>query len=86
MVCRESGIICSINPTNAITFCNQFIEMISGINDPPLHNYGKIVMVVTTSEGLTKREIDRHRWTHLLPMWNMSRDGFEELYNQDTRR
>jgi hypothetical protein len=31
---------------------------------------------------LSRREIGRHRWASLMPMWNMSREGFEELYRQ----
>jgi hypothetical protein len=41
-----------------------------------------MVVIVATSEGLSRREIGRHRWAELKPMWNMSREGFEELYRQ----
>jgi len=48
----------------------------------PLYDYERMVVIVATSEGVTRREIGRHRWAELKPMWNMSREGFEELYKQ----
>ena len=48
----------------------------------PLYSYENIVVLVATSEGVSRREIGRHRWADLMPMWNMSREGFEELYEQ----
>ncbi|MEM0464168.1 MAG: ATP-binding protein [Pyrobaculum sp.] len=37
---------------------------------------------MATSEGITMREIGRHRWADLTPMWNMPKDGFKQLYDQ----
>ena len=48
----------------------------------PLYSYENIVVLVATSEGVSRREIGRHRWADLMPMWNMSREGFEQLYEQ----
>ena len=48
----------------------------------PLYDYENMVVIVATSEGVSRREIGRHRWADLTPMWNMSREGFEELYRQ----
>ncbi|MCC5998699.1 MAG: ATP-binding protein, partial [Thermofilum sp.] len=48
----------------------------------PLYDYEKMVVIVATSEGVSRREIGRHRWAKLMPMWNMPREGFEELYEQ----
>ncbi|AJB42352.1 MAG: ATP-binding protein [Candidatus Korarchaeum sp.] len=39
--------------------------------------------VATTSEGLTRSEIGRHRWAYIAPLWNLSREGFMELYEQE---
>jgi len=36
--------------------------------------------LITTSEGLSRWRIGRHRWAWLMPMWNMSKEGFKELY------
>jgi len=51
----------------------------------PIESYENIVAIVATSEGLSKREIGRHRWGWLTPMWNMSKKGFEELYERLSR-
>jgi hypothetical protein len=48
----------------------------------PLHDYEKMVVLVATSKGVSRREIGRHRWADLMPMWNMGREGFEQLYEQ----
>ena len=48
----------------------------------PLYDYERMVVIVATSEGVTRREIGRHRWAELKPMWNMPKKGFEELYEQ----
>jgi energy-coupling factor transporter ATP-binding protein EcfA2 len=48
----------------------------------PLYSYERMVVIVATSEGLSRREIGRHLWAEILPMWNMGREGFEELYEQ----
>jgi energy-coupling factor transporter ATP-binding protein EcfA2 len=48
----------------------------------PLYDYEKMVVIVATSEGVSRREIGRHRWAKLMSMWNMPREGFEELYEQ----
>jgi energy-coupling factor transporter ATP-binding protein EcfA2 len=64
---------------------NQAAAYVKGLLNTiehPLYDYENIVVLVATSEGVTRREIGRHRWASLMPMWNMSREGFEELYKQ----
>ncbi len=51
------------------------------IEYPPA-SYERVIAAVATSEGVSRREIGRHRWADLLPMWNMPRDGFRQLYDQ----
>lgn len=48
----------------------------------PSVKYERIVVVAATSEGVTRREIGRHEWATLMPMWNMPREGFRQLYDQ----
>jgi len=55
--------------------------MLSVIEHPP-GEYERIVAVAATSEGATRREIGRHAWASQYPMWNMARDGFNQLYEQ----
>jgi len=64
---------------------NQAAAYVKGLLNTiehPIYDYENIVVLVATSEGVTRREIGRHRWADLTPMWNMSREGFEELYEQ----
>ncbi|MFP3485588.1 MAG: ATP-binding protein [Vulcanisaeta sp.] len=55
--------------------------MLELIEHPPEH-YEKIVAIAATSEGLSRSEIGRHRWSIIMPMWNMPREGFEQLYER----
>jgi len=56
-------------------------ELLNLIEYPPA-DYEKIIAIVTTSEGVTRERIGRHRWADIMPMWNMSRRGFAELYEE----
>jgi len=55
--------------------------MLELIEHPPEH-YEKIVAIAATSEGLSREEIGRHRWSIIMPMWNMPKEGFEQLYEE----
>jgi KaiC/GvpD/RAD55 family RecA-like ATPase len=55
--------------------------MLELIEHPPEH-YEKIVILIATSEGLSRSEIGHHRWAHIMPMWNMPREGFQQLYEK----
>ena len=59
-----------------------YVKGLLNMIEHPLYSYENIVVLVATSEGVTRREIGRHRWADLMPMWNMSREGFEQLYEQ----
>jgi hypothetical protein len=48
----------------------------------PVYRYEKIVVLVATSEGVSREEIGRHRWADIMPMWNMPREGFHQLYEK----
>jgi len=48
----------------------------------PEESYERIVAIAATSEGLSRYEIGRHLWAWIRPMWNMPREGFEELYEK----
>jgi len=51
------------------------------IEYPPA-NYESLVVIAATSEGFSRREIGKHMWASLKAMWNMPREGFEELYRR----
>jgi len=55
--------------------------MLEVIEYPP-EGCERVVAIAATSEGLSRAEIGRHRWALLRPMWNMSKKGFEELYEK----
>jgi hypothetical protein len=55
--------------------------MLEVIEHPP-GSYEKVVAIAATSEGFSRWEIGRHRWATIRPMWNMSKKGFEELYEK----
>jgi energy-coupling factor transporter ATP-binding protein EcfA2 len=59
-----------------------YVKSLLNLIEYPPKSYERIVAIVTTSEGMTRKEIGRHRWASLRPMWNMSRKGFEELYEK----
>jgi energy-coupling factor transporter ATP-binding protein EcfA2 len=58
----------------------MYVKALLGLTEYPPEGYERIVAIAATSEGLSRREIGRHRWAELRGMWNMSRRGFEELY------
>ncbi|MEM1610750.1 MAG: ATP-binding protein [Sulfolobales archaeon] len=59
-----------------------YVKGLLGLIEYPPRSYDRIVAVVATSEGVSRREIGRHRWADILPIWNMSREGFKQLYDQ----
>ena len=67
-----------IGSHNAVLFVKGLLELI----EHPFEKYEKIVAIAATSEGFSRREIGRHRWANLMPMWNMSERCFRELYEK----
>jgi energy-coupling factor transporter ATP-binding protein EcfA2 len=59
-----------------------YVKGLLNMIEHPFYNYEKMVVLVATSEGLTRYEIGRHRWADILPMWNMNKEGFEQLYQK----
>ncbi len=41
-----------------------------------------VCIVLTTSEGVSKRILSRHTYVHIYMIWNLPRKGFEELVQQ----
>ncbi len=58
----------------------QIVKTFLNMIEWPSIDYEKIVVLVTSSEGITRERIGRHRWAEMSIMWNMSRDGFRKLY------
>ena len=59
-----------------------YVKSLLNLIEYPPQDYEKIVVIAATSEGVSRREIGRHRWAEIMPIWNMSRRGFEELYEK----
>ena len=60
----------------------RYVKALLGLVEYPPEGYERIVTIAATSEGVTRREIGRHRWAELTAMWNMDRRGFRELYEK----
>jgi len=67
-----------IGVQNAAAYVKGLLNMI----EHPLYDYENIVAIVATSEGVSRREIARHLWANLMPIWNMPKNGFQELYEK----
>ena len=59
-----------------------YVKSLLNLIEYPPRSYERMVIIVATNEGVTRRKIGRHGWASLRPMWNMSRKGFEELYEK----
>ncbi|MEM1610719.1 MAG: ATP-binding protein [Sulfolobales archaeon] len=59
-----------------------YVKGLLGLIEYPPASYERVITVAATSEGVSRREIGRHRWADLRPIWNMSKEGFKQLYDQ----
>jgi hypothetical protein len=60
----------------------MYVKALLSLVEYPPEGCEKIVAIATTSEGLSRREIGRHLWAWIKPIWNMSQKGFEEIYEK----
>ena len=61
---------------------SSYVKSALNLIEYPEAGYERIVVVIATSEGVSRGEIGRHAWSYTYAIWNMPRDGFEELYSQ----
>ncbi|MFZ8806756.1 MAG: ATP-binding protein [Pyrobaculum sp.] len=59
-----------------------YVKGLLNMIEHPVYRYENIVVLVATSEGVSRSEIGRHRWADIMPMWNMPREGFKQLYEK----
>ena len=59
-----------------------YVKSLLNLIEYPPGDYEKIVAIAATSEGLSRSEIGRHRWSIIMPMWNIPREGFRQLYEE----
>jgi len=57
-----------------------YTKILLNLIEYPSGDYEKIVVLVSSSEGVTRERIGRHRWADFYMLWNMSREGFKQLY------
>jgi GTPase SAR1 family protein len=65
-----------------LRYAAAYVKGLLNMIEYPQYSYERMVVIMATSEEVSKAEIGRHRWADLMPMWNMSREGFEQLYRQ----
>ncbi|ABO07900.1 ATP-binding protein [Pyrobaculum calidifontis] len=58
-----------------------YVKALLNLIEWPPAEYDKIVVLVASSEGITRERVGRHRWATIKVMWNMSKDGFRQLYD-----
>ncbi len=58
-----------------------YVKALLNLIEYPPADYDKVVVLVASSEGVTRERVGRHRWAAMRIMWNMPRDGFAQLYN-----
>jgi len=63
----------------------MYTKMLLNIIEYPPEPYERMVVIATTSEGVSRARIGRHRWAEMTPMWNMPKRGFGELYEKIPR-
>jgi hypothetical protein len=59
-----------------------YVKGLLNMIEHPVYSYENIVVLVATSEGVSRREIGRHFWAELRPMWNMPKEGLQQLYDK----
>jgi len=57
-----------------------YVKTLLNLIEWPPAEYERIVVLVASSEGVTRTRIGRHNWATFRILWNMSREGFRELY------
>ena len=62
----------------------KYVKMLLNLIEYPPGEYEKIVVLVASSEGVTRERVGRHNWAAFRLLWNMNREGFRELYNAIT--
>ena len=59
-----------------------YIKALLNLMEHPPAEYESIFVLVTSSEGVTRTRIGRHRWAKIMLLWNLTREGLRELYDQ----
>ncbi len=60
----------------------SFAKSLLDLIEYPPGEYERIVVLVASSEGLSRERLARHAWVEARWLWNMSRGGFRALYGR----
>jgi len=60
----------------------SFVKSLLDLIEYPPGDYERIVVVVASSEGLSRERLARHSWVSPRMMWNMGVEGFRALYER----
>ncbi len=60
----------------------SYVKSALNLIEYPDSSYERILVIIASSEGASRRELGRHMWSYTYMVWNMSRRGFAELYDQ----
>jgi len=59
-----------------------YVKRLLNFVEYPPEGLEKAVIIVGSSEGVTRTRVGRHSWADIYLVWNMSKEGFRELYDQ----
>jgi len=58
-----------------------YVKALLNLKEWPPAEHDRVVVLVVSSEGVTRERVGRHSWASFKVMWNMPRSGFEQLYD-----
>ncbi len=70
----------AIGLENVDRYTKSLYEWIGYLHEE--YGVANVAIILSTSEGISKRELFRHRYVSIEMLWNLPRDGFEELVEQ----
>ncbi len=59
----------------------MYVKTLLNLIEYPPGDYENIVVMASSSEGVTRDRIGRHGWASMRILWNMCREGFKQLYD-----
>ena len=59
-----------------------YVKTLLNLIEYPPGDYENIVILVSSSEGITRERVGRHNWADMKILWNMNKNGFRELYSK----
>jgi len=70
----------SIGIENVDKYTKTLYEWIGHLHEE--FDVNRVLFIITTSEGISKRILSRHTYVHIYMTWNLPREGFEKLVKE----